>query len=53
MHSIKNPTTMQINPTYQNVISEVYNFFLNKINIMKKLEINASKIILDPGIGFG
>ena len=27
MHSIKNPNTMHINPTYQNVISEVYNFF--------------------------
>ena len=53
MHSIKNPNTMQINPTYQNVISEIYNFFLNKINIMKKLEIDISKIILDPGIGFG
>ena len=53
MHSIKNPTTMQINPKYQNVISDVYNFFVNKINIMKKLEINTSKIILDPGIGFG
>ena len=53
MHSIKNPTTMQKNPKYQNVILEIYNFFLNKINIMKKLEINTSKIILDPGIGFG
>ena len=53
MHSVKTPADMQINPKYQNVISEIYDFFLEKINIMKEIKINTSKIIIDPGIGFG
>ena len=52
MHSIKTPATMQINPTYDNVISDIYSFFSEKINLIKK-ECNNIKVIIDPGIGFG
>ena len=52
MHSIKNPQTMQLNPEYENVISEMYSFFL-KINILKDNKIKINKIMIDPGIGFG
>ena len=52
MHSIKNPATMQINPMYDNVISDIYSFLLEKVNLIKK-ECNNIKIIIDPGIGFG
>ena len=44
---------MQKNPKYINVIDELYKFFLNKITLMNEKKINISKIIIDPGIGFG
>lgn len=53
MHSIKNPLTMQKNPKYKNVIADLYKFFLNKIKVMNEKKIDISKIIIDPGIGFG
>ena len=53
MHSIKTPSTMQINPQYENIIKDLYDFFLKKIDLMRKINICSSKIIIDPGIGFG
>ena len=53
MHSIKTPLTMQENPKYKNVIADLYKFFLNKIKVMNEKKIDISKIIIDPGIGFG
>ena len=53
MHSIKTPLTMQKNPKYKNVIADLYKFFLNKIKLMNEKKIDISKIIIDPGIGFG
>ena len=46
------PQTMQIKPTYDHVLLDIYDFFENKI---KKFDGNKSKkkLILDPGIGFG
>ncbi len=51
MHIQGNPQTMQENPTYNNVVEEVKNYFEEKINQLNKLGIND--IILDPGFGFG
>ncbi len=53
MHSVETPITMQKNPNYKNVATDLYGFFKNKINIINKKEIKLSKIIIDPGIGFG
>ena len=53
MHSIKTPLTMQKNPKYKNVIPDLYKFFLNRIKLMNEKKIDISKIIIDPGIGFG
>ena len=36
MHSIKTPATMQINPTYDNVISDIYSFFSEKNKFNQK-----------------
>ncbi len=52
-HSIKNPKTMQNNPSYKNVLLDIYDFFEKKIEIIRKEGIIHNKIILDPGIGFG
>ena len=48
-HMQGTPNTMQLNPKYENVLLDIYDFFEN--NIKNKLKDN--KIILDPGIGFG
>tara|TARA_B100001989_G_scaffold54077_1_gene35463 strand:- start:13224 stop:14291 length:1068 start_codon:yes stop_codon:yes gene_type:complete len=53
MHSLGTPSTMQINPKYENVIKDLYSFFLKKISLIKEENLNLSKIIIDPGIGFG
>jgi dihydropteroate synthase len=46
------PQTMQINPRYNNVLLDVYDFFEREIEKFKNLKY-GKKIILDPGIGFG
>lgn len=51
MHIKGNPKTMQVNPHYDDVLKEVYNFL--KIQSNKALNNGVEKIILDPGIGFG
>ena len=51
MHMQGNPVNMQLNPTYQNITSEILHFFKSKIEQCKKSGINS--IILDPGFGFG
>ncbi|MEX2457207.1 MAG: dihydropteroate synthase [Balneolaceae bacterium] len=51
MHSQGDPKTMQNNPSYSDVVDDIYTFFEKKI-----LELNAGgveNILLDPGIGFG
>ena len=52
-HMQGTPQNMQNNPKYKNVLLDIYDFFENKINLLKKNKKNYKKIILDPGIGFG
>ncbi|MEG8947375.1 dihydropteroate synthase [Rosettibacter firmus] len=51
MHMKGNPQTMQDNPYYEDVVSELYEFFICKINETQKGGIK--NILIDPGIGFG
>lgn len=51
MHSKGNPKTMQVDPVYDDVVKEVETFFSEQIELAKSR--GATKIILDPGIGFG
>jgi dihydropteroate synthase len=51
MHIKGNPKTMQENPFYEEVVSEVYDF-LHEQSLLA-LNNGISKIIIDPGIGFG
>ena len=54
LHHMKGtPQTMQNNPSYKNVLLDVYDYFENKLEIIRKKRINHNNIILDPGIGFG
>ena len=52
-HSKGLPKNMQKNPSYKNVLLDVYDFFENKIKFLRSKGINHNNIILDPGIGFG
>jgi len=51
MHMQGTPQTMQQNPNYTNVVSEIKTEFEEKILAFKKL--NFHKLILDVGFGFG
>ena len=53
MHMQGTPKTMQKNPTYADVVSEVGEFFAERMNRLNELGISRDQIILDPGIGFG
>ena len=53
MHMKGNPKTMQVAPVYDDLINEVKKFLENAINTAEKNGISRSKIIIDPGIGFG
>ncbi|MCX8031356.1 MAG: dihydropteroate synthase [Thermodesulfovibrionales bacterium] len=53
MHIKGNPSTMQINPTYEALIPEIIEYLRQSISICKEYSISESNIIVDPGIGFG
>ena len=47
------PENMQKKPIYKNVLLDIYDFFENKIKLIRSKGIKHDNIILDPGIGFG
>ena len=51
MHMQKNPKDMQKNPTYENIILDIEDFFQQRIS--KAKDFGIKDIILDVGIGFG
>ncbi len=51
MHMQGTPATMQKDPVYEDVVKEVLNFFIHKIDTCTKAGIKD--IIIDPGFGFG
>ena len=54
IHHMKGtPKSMQIKPSYKNVLLDIYDFFETKLKYLRKNGINHNNIILDPGIGFG
>jgi len=52
-HSQGTPENMQNNPKYKNELLDIYDFFEEKINLLKSKGIKHRNIIVDPGIGFG
>jgi len=53
MHMQGLPKTMQDNPKYEDIISDIKKFFIERINICEQAGINRSRLLLDPGFGFG
>ena len=52
-HSKGIPEIMQKKPNYENELLDIYDFFEEKINLLRSMGIDHNNIILDPGIGFG
>ena len=52
-HSQGVPGNMQIKPSYKNALLDIYDFFEEKIKLLRSKGINHNNIILDPGLGFG
>ena len=53
MHAGDKPQEMQKNPSYQNVVKEVGHFFEERMSGMEKAGIEAERVVLDVGVGFG
>ncbi len=53
MHHQGNPQTMQDAPRYGDVLVEVYEWLEERVAAAEKAGISRSKILIDPGIGFG
>lgn len=51
MHIQGTPQTMQQNPTYKNVVTEVYDFLVERLCRLRNL--GAENIFIDLGFGFG
>ena len=53
MHMKGVPATMQENPFYDDIMSDITYFFEKKLKTAQNLGIKRKNLILDPGIGFG
>ena len=51
MHMQGTPQNMQNNPTYEDVVEEVYDFFVTQLQ--KAKDFGIQEVVLDVGIGFG
>jgi len=53
MHMHRDPQTMQTAPMQGDVVPEVLSFWAEQVARLRALKVDASRITLDPGIGFG
>ena len=53
MHAQGDPKTMQLNPSYEHVALDVYDWLEARIEACVAAGIARERIIADPGIGFG
>jgi dihydropteroate synthase len=53
MHMLGEPRTMQRDPRYEDVVSEVKAFLEERLEVAVGAGIAEERVVLDPGIGFG
>ncbi len=53
MHMQGTPSNMQQNPMYNDVVSDILDFFSAQIDSATAMGISRSQIAIDPGLGFG
>lgn len=51
MHMKGSPENMQKNPAYKEVVTDIYDFFVKELGLLRSL--GLVDIVLDPGFGFG
>jgi dihydropteroate synthase len=53
MHMKETPKTMQVAPTYDNLMEEIRTFLADAIEQAVESGVKRNRILIDPGIGFG
>ncbi|MBN1456995.1 MAG: dihydropteroate synthase [Sedimentisphaerales bacterium] len=53
MHMQGSPKTMQLEPKYDDVVSEVKDYLLKRAAVAIDMGVSKEMIFIDPGIGFG
>ena len=53
MHILGTPQTMQRDPHYDNVVTDVCDFLSTRLATLERSGIARDRVITDPGIGFG
>lgn len=53
MHMQGDPSTMQDDPQYDDVLLDVYDFLAGQVAKLEQLGLTRDRIVVDPGIGFG
>jgi dihydropteroate synthase len=53
MHMQGDPDNMQNKPLYKNIINDVSQFLQERIHVCSEFGIDQSRLVLDPGFGFG
>ena len=53
MHMHRDPQTMQTAPMQGDVLPQVRSFLAERAQALRALQVDGSRIVLDPGIGFG
>jgi dihydropteroate synthase len=53
MHMLGEPKSMQVEPRYADLIGEIHQFLADAVQRAIDRGISPTKIIIDPGIGFG
>jgi dihydropteroate synthase len=53
MHMQGEPRTMQLAPRYEDVVGEVHAYLASRLAACREAGIDASRLTVDPGFGFG
>jgi dihydropteroate synthase len=53
MHAQGDPKTMNVDPRYEEVVLDIFDFLAERIAACEAAGISRARIVVDPGIGFG
>lgn len=53
MHMKGTPADMHVDPVNEDVVAEVESYLLDSVRTLEEAGVNAARIAIDPGIGFG
>ena len=53
VHMLGEPRNMQVDPHYEDVVDDVYSFFVERLTWAIDQGLKEENLLIDPGIGFG